>query len=94
MVECLEGLAVMACGQGQQQQEAEASQRFTAAARWLGATTADRLRTGNPMSPVSREQVERSTAAACAALGKAAFAAAWEAGMALPLKQAAAEALM
>jgi predicted ATPase/transcriptional regulator with XRE-family HTH domain len=95
IVECLEGFAVMVCGQGQQQQdEADAARRFAAAARWLGAATADRAITSNPISPASREEVGRAKAAARAALGEAAFAAAWETGTALPLKQAAVEALL
>jgi predicted ATPase/transcriptional regulator with XRE-family HTH domain len=95
MVECLEGFAVMACGQGEQQADkAEAARRFTVAARWLGTATADRATTGNPMSPVSREVAGRATVAARAALSEAAFAAAWETGTASPLKQAVAEALL
>jgi hypothetical protein len=81
ITECLEGLA--ACGQA----------NFTGAAQLLGAAAGLREQTGNPMTPVDREDVEQTTTAAHAALGDAAFTAAWDAGRALPLEQVIALAL-
>jgi predicted ATPase/class 3 adenylate cyclase len=87
--ECLEGLAAAACGQGEQRRDqSEAVGCFTRAARLLGAAAALRTSGGFPRSLLDREDVERATATARAALGDTAFEAAWEAGQAMTLDQA------
>jgi non-specific serine/threonine protein kinase len=68
--------------------------RATRAARLLGAAEALRRTNWDPTkyNPEDRRVVEETTAAARAALGEAAFDAAWAAGAGLTLEQAAAEA--
>jgi tetratricopeptide (TPR) repeat protein len=61
--------------------------------RLCGAAAALRAAIGAPLQPAGRAVVERAAAAARAALGEAAFAAAWMAGEALPLDQAITDAL-
>ena len=63
------------------------------AARLYGAAAALRERLGAAVVPWERPAHERDLAAVRAALGPAAFAAAWAAGAALPLEAAVAEAL-
>jgi non-specific serine/threonine protein kinase len=63
------------------------------AARLLGAAEALREVIGAPLPPVDRPGHEAIVAAARAALGAAAFAAAWAAGRALTIDQAVGEAL-
>jgi hypothetical protein len=92
--ECLEGLAAAACGQGKQRRdESETFRCFTRAARLLGAAAALRTSGGFPRSLFEREDVERVTATARAALGDIAFEAAWEAGQAMTQDQAITYAL-
>jgi tetratricopeptide (TPR) repeat protein len=92
--ECLEGLAAAACGQGEQRRDqSEGVGHFTQAARLLGAAAALRASGGFPRSLLEREDVERATASVRAALGDAAFAAAWAEGQAMTLEQAIVEAL-
>jgi predicted ATPase/class 3 adenylate cyclase len=79
----LEGLAAVAvCGR-----------QPGRAARLLGAATALRQAIGAPLPPVDRPDCEATAQAARAALGEAAFAAAWAAGEALTPEEAVAEAL-
>jgi non-specific serine/threonine protein kinase len=73
MAECLEGLAVVAAGEGQSER----------AARLLGAAARLREAIGAPVHPVDRADHERAVRASQAALGKAAYAAAWGSGQAL-----------
>ncbi len=80
---CLAGLGCVAMAQG----------RAERAARLLGAAKAPFDATGILTPPVDRAEFDRSAAAARATLGEEAFAAAWEAGSALTLDEAAAEAL-
>jgi hypothetical protein len=89
-VECIEGPGWAAYSQGQATGDAAS---FTRAARLLGAASASRESTGNPMAPVVRAANDRAIADTRAQLGDAAFAAAWDAGRALPLGQAVNEAL-
>jgi hypothetical protein len=70
-----------------------ASFDFLRVARLLGAAEAVRLASGKPMLPAERLGYKATVAAARAALGEAAFAAAWAAGQALTLEQAVAGAL-
>jgi DNA-binding CsgD family transcriptional regulator len=84
MANSLEELAAIAAGGGR----AETAVRLYAAAARL------RERTGNAIRVTYDQPVyERGMAAARAALDPAAFALAWDAGAALPLDQAVAEAL-
>jgi hypothetical protein len=53
-----------------------------------GAAAALREALGAPLAPNRREEWERELGAARAALGEAAFAAAWAEGQALPLEDA------
>jgi hypothetical protein len=62
-------------------------------ARLFGAAAAVRAAIGSVMPPILRDQYERDMAAAQAALGEAAFEAAWAAGQALSLDMVVAEAL-
>jgi hypothetical protein len=62
-------------------------------ARLWGAAAALRAQIGAPMWPVDRPEYERRVAACHAALGDAAFDAAWAAGQALTWEQAADEAI-
>jgi predicted ATPase/DNA-binding CsgD family transcriptional regulator len=62
------------------------------AARLLGAAAAQTETIGAPLRPAAQALFDRLAAAARASLGEAAFAAAWEAGRALTLDEAVAEA--
>jgi predicted ATPase/transcriptional regulator with XRE-family HTH domain len=75
---CLEGLATVAAARG------DAGR----AARLGGAAAAMREAVGVPPSPAGRAAVDQTVEAARAALGHAAFAAAWAAGRGTPLEQA------
>jgi tetratricopeptide (TPR) repeat protein len=81
--ECLEGLATVAIGQA----------RPDRAARLLAAAQALRASIGVPLPPVDRPAVEAAVQAARAALGDAAYDAAWSAWQALSLDEVVAEAL-
>jgi predicted ATPase/class 3 adenylate cyclase len=78
---CLEGIAAAARGQPE------------LAARLLGAAAALRESLGTPLWRVHRVEYDQAMADVRAQLGEGTFAAAWEAGRALPLDQAIAEAL-
>jgi DNA-binding CsgD family transcriptional regulator len=80
---CLEALAAAAAGRAD----------WGRAARLLGAAAALRDELGTIYWPYERAWLEPRSAAARAALGDAAFAAAWAAGRALSWEQAADEAL-
>jgi hypothetical protein len=80
---CLDGLAAVASGQGEPAR----------AARLLGAAAALRESRGIPLPPIECADLDRVMVGVRAALGEAAFAAAWAEGRALPLDQAIAEAL-
>jgi tetratricopeptide (TPR) repeat protein len=90
ITECIEGLAWIACSQGQATHDAP---RFTRAARLLGAAAALRASTGNPMPPTYRAANDRTVANVRAQLGEATFAAAAAEGRAMTLEQAIAYAL-
>jgi predicted ATPase/DNA-binding XRE family transcriptional regulator len=79
---CLEGLAA-AIGAG----------RPLYAAWLFGSAAALREAIGTPLPPAERVAYEHSIAAARAAADQAAFAAAWEAGHALPIQQVVDQAL-
>jgi DNA-binding NarL/FixJ family response regulator len=81
--EALEGLAEVATSERQLER----------AVRLFGAARATRDRIGHPLYARYRERHEQTFAAIRAALGDAAFAAAWETGRAMPLDEAIAEAL-
>jgi hypothetical protein len=81
--ECLEGLAAIAAGTGEPAR----------VARLLGAVEALREAMGTPQPPVERLDHEATVAATRAALGAAAFAAAWSEGQALTPEEAVAYAL-
>jgi non-specific serine/threonine protein kinase len=72
---------------------AVAQGRAARAARLFGAVAGVRTATGRTMPEGLRVQYDHDLAAARAALGQAAFAAAWTAGQALTLEGAVAEAL-
>jgi tetratricopeptide (TPR) repeat protein len=80
---CLEGLSCVAFAQGQMER----------ATRLSGAAAALRDEIGAPLPPADRPAYERAVAALHTALGDDAFEAYWEAGRALSLEQAIAEAL-
>ena len=80
---CLEGIARVACTQGQWQP----------AARLLGAVAALRDAIGAPLPPVERTIHERTMGQLRTTLGHDLFQAAWVAGRALPLEQAIDDAL-
>jgi len=80
---CLEGLGWVAMAQGQAER----------AARLLGAARAWFHLTDVLSNPGDWAESDRNVAAARAKLGEEAFAAAWEAGRAMTLEQAIAEAL-
>jgi hypothetical protein len=63
------------------------------AARLWGAAERLRAALGCRPPPAARATYERALATACAQLGEAAFATAWEGGRALPVEQAIAEAV-
>ena len=83
VAEALEGLAACAGRMGD----------WTRAVRWWGASAALRTEIGAPMWACERPTYERDVAEARAALGAAAFDAAWAAGQAAAWRQAVAEAL-
>jgi predicted ATPase/class 3 adenylate cyclase len=72
---------------------AEVAGQWERVTRLLGTIAAFIAASGVQLEPVYRAEFERGTAAARAALGPAAFAAAWAAGEALPLDRAVAYAL-
>jgi len=82
----LEGLALTAAADGE-------GARAARAARLLGAAAALRERVGAPLRAGRRANMEREAAVAQAALGEAAWAAAFAAGRALTLEGAITEAL-
>ena len=63
------------------------------AARLFGAAEALRERVGAPLTPGGRADYDRRVAATTAALGSAAFNAAWAKGLAMTLEEAIAYAL-
>jgi non-specific serine/threonine protein kinase len=83
IIECLAGLAGVVGAQGQ----------IERAVRLLGATAAQFEAIGAAMWPADQIDYQRTVAALRAVLGEAAFAAAWDAGRALTLEQAIAEAI-
>jgi hypothetical protein len=70
---CLEGLATVACADGQPER----------AARLSGAPEALGVPIATPLPPGERAHCQRHLAAARAALGEAAFVAAWAEGRAM-----------
>jgi predicted ATPase len=86
----LEGLAQVLARQAARP---GAGRRMERAVQLFGAAAALWDRLGLPLAPEYREEHERQVAAARAALGEAAFAAAWAAGQRLSLEQAVATAL-
>ncbi len=78
LVECLEGLAMVASGQGAHQQ----------AARLFGSAAASRESHGTPLPPADRPEYERHYEATHMALGDDAFAAALVGGQACPPEEA------
>jgi predicted ATPase len=82
IIECIAGLAGVVGAQGQGER----------AARLLGATAAQFEAIGAAMWSADQIDYQRNVAAMRAVLGEAAFAAAWDAGRALTLEQAIAEA--
>jgi predicted ATPase len=85
IAESLEAFASLALKEGEEKGEARC-------ARLWGAAAALRDAIGAPLPPMDRPEQERDLAAVRAALGEAAFAAAWEAGRAMTWKQAVAYA--
>jgi predicted ATPase/transcriptional regulator with XRE-family HTH domain/Tfp pilus assembly protein PilF len=83
LVECLEGIAALSS------EEHNAAR----AARLLGFSAELRARMGTPVPPVLRAEHDHARAALRDTLGADALAAAWEAGAALPLDEAIAEAI-
>ena len=79
---CLDGVAAVSAATG----EPHRAVHLYAAAATLRATL------GAPLAPADQAVLTREVASVRAALGPAAFAAAWAAGEALPLEQAVAEA--
>jgi hypothetical protein len=79
----LDGLAILAAGQGQMER----------ALRVAGASAALRQRAGYQAPAPERSELEQAVEAARRTLGDAAAAAAWTAGQALTLDQAVDEAL-
>jgi hypothetical protein len=79
----LEGIAAVACAQGEPAR----------AARLCAAAAALRDAIGAPLPPLDRAAHDRTVDAARAALGGDTFAVAWAAGRVLPLEQAIAEAV-
>jgi predicted ATPase/DNA-binding SARP family transcriptional activator len=79
----LEGVARVAAACGEEER----------GVRLLGSAAAHRAALGAPLPPYLRRANEEALAAALAALGEAAFAAAWAAGQVLPLKEAVVVAL-
>jgi predicted ATPase/class 3 adenylate cyclase len=83
VAQVLAGIGVMAADEGQVAQ----------AARLFGAATSLAATIGAPIDPVLPDALEAAITTVCAVLGEEAFAAAWEAGRALSLEDAVAEAL-
>jgi DNA-binding CsgD family transcriptional regulator len=86
ILQALIGLAGLTTGEVGRSEDAEQAVRLLAAAEALNAT----LKTS--MMVLDRVEHDRQTTALRAALGEEAFAAAWEAGQALTLEEAVAEA--
>jgi tetratricopeptide (TPR) repeat protein len=63
------------------------------AARLLGASAAQRVEIGTPLTPITRADYDHATNAARAQLGEEAFDAAWKAGHATPLQEIISEAI-
>jgi tetratricopeptide (TPR) repeat protein len=87
---CLEGFAGVAMASSC---TAEREDSLRRAARLFGVAAALRDAVGTPLPPYDRAAYDYHLAALRAGLGEAAFAAAWEAGRALPLEDAVAFAL-
>jgi non-specific serine/threonine protein kinase len=83
IAQCLEGLAIVAGGQGQPAR----------AARLISAAAQVRETVGMPRLPHKRASTERGLSTVRSALGAWAFEAAWAAGRAMTLEQAVAYAL-
>jgi tetratricopeptide (TPR) repeat protein len=100
---CLEGLAGAAlemAGRGGDpgmgasgREERSAAVHARRAARLLGAAHAIRQSLGASLSPHQQAELAKQLAQLRAALGKAAFSAAWEAGRAMSLEEATADGL-
>jgi hypothetical protein len=84
LADCFEALAMVAAGTGEPER----------AARLLGTAAALREAIGAPHWPVEEPEYQAIAAATRAALGDAAFAAAWAAGRATPSERVVAEELM
>jgi len=82
-VECLEGFAGLTAAQGHPAK----------AVRLWGAADSLRQSLEIPLSPLERDEYQRSLTASRAALGETGFAAEWAAGRELALEQAVADAL-
>ncbi|MCC6628694.1 MAG: hypothetical protein IT340_14990, partial [Chloroflexi bacterium] len=87
IAECLEVLATVAAGTGQDPIGAHRATRL------LGAAAAVRETIGVPLPPVDRPAVEARVRQARSVLGGERFAAAWSAGRAMTLDEAVGEAL-
>ncbi len=74
----LEGMSAVACGQSQ----------ASRAARLGAAASALRASIGSPFPPAAQGKIDAQVAAVRAALGEAAFVAAWDAGRAMTMEQA------
>ena len=85
MAEAVEAIAMLLSEQG------DAREPLQRATRFLGAAATLRETHGEPLRHSQRPGVERTLAAARAALGQRAFAAAWTAGCAAPWESIAAE---
>ena len=83
VAECLDGLAAVALAQGSPH----------AAARFLAATATLRATLGTSQTLAERTEYDSTVAAVRSAAGDPAFARAWQAGQALSLEEAIAEAL-
>ena len=86
IVQCLEGLAAAASGEGQ-------PEGLRRAARLWGAAAAARQAVGLHMPPLDRTAYDRQVAAARAQCDEAAWETAWAEGQAMPLEQAITDAL-
>jgi tetratricopeptide (TPR) repeat protein len=78
IVECLEGLAIVASQVGQ----------ATVTAQLLAAATAGRAALGAPVPPAERDRIDRAIERARTALGVAVFQAAWNRGLTTTPEQA------
>jgi predicted ATPase/class 3 adenylate cyclase len=96
IAECLEGLAKVFSGQMAGEVIAsplDIQPSMLRAVRLYGAAATLRESTGNPMALADQVRRQRAVAALATELGETVFTTAWEAGRALPLEQAIAEAL-